>query len=334
MKNRISSFDIARTFAILITYVAHIVAFQAPDLPLTTGLLIFSPGATMAILGFISSSLIASRGSEWSSKELTRRIIRIYIPMFLCTAASFVLGQFHHISYDIKQVVLHLLGLSLFMDWFNVPNNATIGYGLWYVTAILTMYLTLPIQVVLFRHRNGLVHFVGYSMLCMLLRQFLPSDTSFWTVAVSFGFGVYLVVNGKLSSIIECSAHKVAPLTFLVLVGSYLALTLPNYNWILGFIIPFYPLALMPFVTSLADKLPRSLNMAAAWFSEISYEFFIIQFALFNGPLWNLVGKQSLLIHILTSFTMTIFIAFALNRLGKAIRLAIENYLVLKEKPS
>lgn len=332
MKNRIQSFDVARTFAILVTYFAHIIAFQAPESPLTIGLLMLSPGATMAILGFISAALIVPPEGVWPATELPKRFIRIYVPMLLCSIVSFALGQIHHIPYDLRQIAFHLLGTSLFMDWFNVPNNATIGYGLWFVTAILIMYFTLPIQVALFRHHNGFYHLVVYNLLCILLREFLPADSSFWTVAVSFALGVYLVVNGKLEIVIKCSVIKIMPLVLLAVVGSYLALRLPNSRWLFGFIIPFYPLVLMPFMGKLADKLPHLINTLVAWFSEISYEFFIIQFALFNGALWRFVGKQSLCEHIATSFILTLFAAWSLNRLGRIIRFSIENYLLQRRR--
>lgn len=328
MKNRIQSFDVARTFAILITYFAHIISFQAPESHLTTGLLMLSPSATMAILGFISAALVVPPEGVWSATELPKRLIRIYVPMLLCSFVCFIIGQTYHIAYDSRQIAFHLLGTSLFMDWFNVPNNATIGYGLWFVTAIIIMYFTLPVQVVLFRHRNRFYHLIAYSFTCVLLRQFLPADSSFWTVAASFSLGVYLVVNKKIEVIIKYSVTKIIPFTLLALGGSYLALRLPDSRWLFGLIIPFYPLVLMPLMRFLADKLPYSVNLLIAWFSEISYEFFIMQFAFFNGGLWRLVGKQPLWEHIITSFILTLSVAWVLNRIGKSIRLAMENYLL------
>ena len=69
--------------------------------------------------------------------------------------------------------------------------------------------------------------------------------------------------------------------------------------------------------------------MAIIKFSEISYEFYMLQFYFINGGFKRLFGDHySLLAQIIISFLITFVVAFVLAEIGKRLRLAIDLYFI------
>ncbi|OKB68538.1 hypothetical protein BHU62_00375 [Serratia marcescens] len=237
--------------------------------------------------------------------------------MLLCIAITFIFSRINTPwDYDAKHVLFHIMGLSLFFDLLSLPNNAGMGYGLWFVTTILIMYLTLPIQIKLFTHRNGKLHLLMVFLLCLLLKLYLKIDSSPWVVLASFSLGVYLSVRNKVESATSMSFPKASFLLLGITIISYFAVAKGIY-WIIPLLTPAYPLVMLPFFKGMCNFLSGTVLKAITFFSLISYEFYMLQFSFINGGLTKLINVNGLVAHIALSFTILIIAAYIVNNISK-----------------
>lgn len=329
MESRVYAYDLMRTFAIIVVFLGHSIERQTSNQWLLLGIRSLSPGLTMSLLGFLSAALLARKQSDPGSFLLSR-FTRIYIPMFSC------LGCILLMQYIIRQVVIcqhtlmHLMGLSAFFELFQVANKASIGGGLWFITVILTLYLLLPLFQSLFLHRNKLIHFVGLVLLCTAFNVLMYGTASTWNVTISFLLDTYLVVNGHMDRLKNLplgrsSLFAVGLLTLVILAtAEAIPFTVRQYLYV------FYPLAFVPLFFHPAKKLPRSLLIAASFFSVLSYEFYILHFYFINERFSMLFPNfhQHLSIQISVSFAMTTLMALTISRFSSKLRFVVNNYLL------
>jgi surface polysaccharide O-acyltransferase-like enzyme len=228
-----------------------------------------------------------------------------------------------------QHMLIHLMGLSAFFDLFQVQNEATIGYGLWFVTAIIIMYLLLPLLRTLFRHPRGMVHLVSVVILCTVLNGIMYGTSSTWNVVVSFSVGVYLGANGRLNQLIDCDTIRSlsGSLALLGIAALATAGVLPYAMRNLLF--AFYPLVFVPLIFSVAKQLPTQILAASGFFATLSYEFYILHFYFIGDNLREFLPIQSgLAAQILMSFFVTFVLAYAISRIAESLRVAVDGYLV------
>ncbi|MFC5700853.1 acyltransferase family protein [Cohnella faecalis] len=329
---RILGYDLSRTFAVIFVFVAHIILAQWDNKYSTIFFTSFSPGVTMSLLGFVSACLLANSESVDNkfSHFLFRRITRIYLPMILCLTFAAILAKSLGTSIQSDHLIYHYLGAALFFDWLKVPNNASVGWGLWFVTAILIMYVLLPVLKLAFKHRNGRLHFILFYILCVTINIVsVPPESSFWNVAVSFGFGVYLASNGLLSKVLNLKLVWAVPLAILLLfICSLCSAGIIHFD-IRKLLFPLYPIAFMPIFFSLASRISGLLEKSISKFSEISFEFYMLQFYFINGGFTKIFGGQFHLVwQIVIGFCAALLVSILLAEIGKRLRRAADNYFL------
>lgn len=141
MKNRILGYDLARAFSVIFVFIAHIVLAQSSNTYAGIFFASVSPGITMSLLAFISACLLANSKSLITNypEFIFRRLARLYIPMFYVLSFALVLISIYGTTFNKEHLIYQYMGLGLFFDWLRVPNEAAIGWGLWFVTAIFIM---------------------------------------------------------------------------------------------------------------------------------------------------------------------------------------------------
>lgn len=198
VNNRLEGYDFIRSVVILVVFLGHVLGKQATNEAVLLAIHSVSPGLTMSLLGFISAILLSSKDYDFGT-FLVKRFTRIYISLFLCLGvvltAHFCIGK----NVLTQHALLHFMGLSAFFDLLLVQNKATIGTGLWFVTAIVLMYLIFPFLQKLFRHKHGLFHLVSLIVSCTIAGFVMYGTTSIWNVVISFSVGAYLGSNGYAS---------------------------------------------------------------------------------------------------------------------------------------
>ncbi len=248
MRNRIDSFDLIRSFAILTIFIDHTITKDPridngfAHLAITT----LSPGLTMSLLGFISAALLSSTMLNYGP-FLIKRFTRIYISLALCL--SVVLSLYAYIGKQhllVQQTLLHYMGLSAFIEILAVDNKSPIGAGLWFITIIMALYLLLPMLAALFRHRNGLMHLILIIIVSTVINNYAYGTQSTFNVIISFSVGLYVSIHGLLD---EMYQRRIL-LTYLFCASLLTIVALSTSEVIpyaiRGLVFSLYPLAFVP----------------------------------------------------------------------------------------
>jgi len=325
---RNTGYDLIRSFSILFIFLGHIFIKQCQNDAVKIIICSISPGMTISLLGFISAALLSQKEIS-SGAFLIKRFIRIFLPLFLCLT---IVGSLHILmgkAVISQHLIIHFMGLSAFLDLLHVKNLTTIGIGLWFVTAILTMYILLPVLQILFRHRNGLIHLIILILICTSAGFVLFSTESCWNVAISFMVGTYLGATGRLDQLTSRESVLTLIIPLCIIAFAVLSTTHIISYEIRGFLFAFYPLAFVPAFFALARRMPKSILKTSTFFSELSYEFYILHFYFINENLRDLTfGPLNIASHIAISFFVTGLLAYGFSMIASRARKMIERYLL------
>ena len=321
---------------IMSVFVAHILLAQSKNIVSTVFFTSISPGITMSLLAFISACLLADNKLIENNFQvfLFKRLTRIYIPLVLCLTFAVALKMSYGLNVQIDHLIYNYLGLGLFFDWLKVPNNAIVGRGTWFVTAIIVMYMLLPALKLLFKHKNKNLHFILLYIFCETINFItMPPATSFWNVAISFSLGVYLSVNGLLSYLVNTKLKHSIPLSFFALVVCMLSSSGIINIYIRNLMYPVYPIVFAPMFFGVSNYLPIWIDNIVTNFSEISFEFYILQFYFINGSFIQIFGSGfGLLTQIIIGFSANLFVAAILAKTANVIRKSIDAYFELDKQ--
>jgi hypothetical protein len=221
------------------------------------------------------------------------------------------------------------MGLSAFFDIFLVKNKSTIGAGLWFITAIVIMYLLLPLLQTLFHHQRRIVHLLAIVLLCTVLNFIMYGTDSIWNVVISFSVGVYVGVNDKINHLINIGIGRsfLGCFVLLVVVALTTAGVLPYA--VRGLLFAFYPIAFVPFLFAVAKWLPKPIIIASTFFASLSYEFYILHFYFINEGFRDFFPIQAgLITQIVISFATTFVLAYLISRMAAKMRKIVTSYLL------
>lgn len=328
MNKRIAGYDVIRSFAILFVFLGHILSEQVNNAAVMLFMNSLSPGLTMSLLGFISGALLSTREYE-SGSFLIRRFSRIYISLVFCLAVIVVAHALLGKKIITQHLLLHFMGLSGFFDVFVVENKATVGDGLWFITAISVLYLVFPLLQKLFFHPRRLVHLLLFIALCTALNFVMYGTASSWNVAASYGLGVYCGVNGLAKRLLD-PVSIVFPAfccCVLFIVAALATAQVISYR-IRGLLFAFYPLAFVPVLFAITKKLPSRVVTASSFFAGLSYEFYILHFYFINDGYKDFFPASPLAGQILIGFAATLVLAFVISRGASLSRNAVEKYFL------
>jgi len=331
MHNRIESFDLIRSFAILTVFFDHAI-MKDPRIDNTVAHLAIttlSPGLTMSLLGFISAALLSPTMLNYGP-FLIKRFTRIYIPLALCL--SVVLSLYAYIGKQhllCQHTLLHYLGLTAFIEILAVDNKSPIGAGLWFITIIMTLYLLLPLLAMLFRHRNGLMHLILIIIVSTVINNYAYGTQSAFNVIISFSVGSYVSIHGLL----DVMYQRRILLTYLFCASLLTIVALSTSEVIpyaiRGLMFSLYPLAFVPLFSHLSEKIPRYVIKASGFFAGLSYEFYILHFYFINNRFRDFFHKpMSVFGQITISFSLTLVLAYIISYIAKRLRESANTYLI------
>ena len=247
MSNRTAGYDVIRSFAIIVVFLAHSVRYQARNSVLDLILYSLSPGLTMSLLGFISGVLLTKKyGTIYASEYFIGRFTRIYSSLFVClTVLSLYLTLLGKTVAN-RDSLLHFLGLSGFFSLFDVQSKSPLGTGMWFVTTIMAMYLLLPLLVIVLSHKNGFRHLFVIIVLFTWLDSVIYGSMSTWNVAIAFTIGSYVGLKGTHDWFERVSVFSIV-LAVIVLTLSALATVdiIPRYQTH-RMLFALYPIAFVP----------------------------------------------------------------------------------------
>lgn len=328
MTHRVEGYDFIRSAAILVVFVGHVLAERSSDETVLLVVHTLSPGITMSLLGFLSACLLAGRDHD-PGTFLVKRFTRIYVSLLLCLALVLCVHAGLGRKVITQHALLHLMGLTALFELFGVENKATIGGGLWFISAILLMYLVLPFLQRLFRHRRGLLHLVMFVAAVTALTLVMHGGASACNVAISFALGVYFGVHGLTQRL--AGVGLMWPLLGAVGLIAVTALALSGVlpDQVRDLLYALHPLAFFPLLLAAARRLPSPVLAASGFFAGLSYEFYILHFYLIGDGFEDFFPASTPLVgQIPISFAATLVVAYAMSRGAAWLRVRLDRYLL------
>ena len=338
MDKRIDGYDFIRAFAILTVFLCH--AFKrSTNEVFFIGSHALSPGLTMSLLGFISAALLSARDEDFGS-FLIKRFTRIYSSLIFCLITILtihaLLGkkvmEISHAGHIMAQHTLfHFMGMSAVFEMLEVDSEVTIGSGLWFITAIVALYLVFPLLRKVFRHPRGFVHVVLFVVLCTMLNFVMYGMQSMWNVVISFAVGVYCGANGYTKRLTDAGGRLVVPLVgcvgLLTVTALCTAHVLPNS--VRNLLFAFYPLAFVPVLFAVSQKLPKPILVASSVFAGVSYEFYILHFYFINDRFKDFFSAAIPLYgQAIIAFVITAVLAYVISKGAARFKQMADNYLL------
>lgn len=336
MNQRIIGYDFIRSFAIILVFLGHILNKETSNETVLLIVCSLSPGLTMSLLGFISGALLSSRDYDFGS-FLIKRFSRIYLSLFLCLTiilfAHGLLGK----KVITQHALLHFMGVSAFFDLFLVKNKATIGDGLWFISAILMMYLLLPILQRLFRHPCKLFHLLFFICVCTALNFVMYGTSSIWNVVISFSLGIYFAVNNLTVRLTYPTMKIYIPalscIGLLIVAALSTAHVIPYF--VRGLLFAFYPIVFIPLLFNISSRFSSKGVAAITFFANLSYEFYILHFYFINNRFKDFFPANTPLYgQILISFIVTLALSYGISKISAWLRKVTVNYLLMSPSDS
>lgn len=323
-EHRLIGFDVLRAGAIFFVFIAHILNKQCDNTFVLIVEKAISPGVTMAILGFISGYLLIRDGEKYDWIFYLKRMSRIYSSLFVCLS---VVAVFHlYLSYDVlnQHSILHYLGLSLFFNLLQVKNMSSIGSGLWFITVILILYLTLPIIKMLYEHHNRRIHIVLIIIICLFFEKIMYGAASSWNVIMAFQIGCYFKLNMDIKTF---KKKRFLLVSCLLIFMDGLSKNGIISNEIRDFLLPMFSFFVVPFLYNIGCMCPKYLKKYVVLFSSISFEVYILHFYFINENLIQLFPEiTSLWSHMALSLSIVLPIAYILSKVSSFINGIVIRY--------
>ncbi len=322
LNERIESFDTIRAFSILIVFFGHILAPQSNNRIFQGFLWALNPSLSMSLMGFLSGFLLTVKYKRnYNNNFFIKRFSRIYVSLFICLS---VIGMYY--LWLGKKVVhlhtvFHFLGLTGFMRLLDVKNQSSIGLGLWFITAILIMYLLLPLLAQILLHKNRSLHLAGLIFLFILLQNTVGwGYTATWNVITSFTVGSYIGLNKNITFF----ENRNVLLSFASAVLLLLVCGLSEgetVNWrVQSLLYAFYPLAFFPLLIKLSSILPQIIKSSITLFAGISFEFYLLHYYFIGKELADIFPNiHGLILQIILSFSITFTLSFLIAKLSSKV---------------
>lgn len=260
MEERDIGYDFIRMFAICIVFMGHIIGRQIHSEPILLIIRSLSPGLTMSLLGFISGYLLVAKYDLFDGNFYIKRFSRIYSSLIICLLPIIL---FHiYLSYDVlnQHSVLHLMGLSFFMDLLHVPNKSSIGAGLWFITIINFMYLSLPLIKKVYSHEHSKIHLFLIIIFCLFFQTILWGSGSGWNVIISFNIGCYVAQNSNIKSLSKRSLMFYIVTTAILLLVCGLSTSKAISYEMRILLLPLYPFFAVPLLYKIGNRVAGKLR--------------------------------------------------------------------------
>lgn len=332
-KNQIVGFDFIRTFSIFLIFMGHILNKQSQnDIVLLIERSI-SPGLTMSVLGFISGYLLTSKYDVFNGSFYVKRFSRIYCSLIVCLSLITILHLI--LSYDVinQHSIIHFMGLSFFMELFQITNKSSLGGGLWFITVIVMMYLLLPLICQLYTHKYNKIHLFLIIVLCLFFNTVMYGTASACNVIIAFNIGCFVGVNSSIEMFTKKTLifYIFATSILLLLSGLSTSKTIP-YE-VRGLLLPLYPFFAIPLLYKVGNRIKGTLKLFVIWFSSISYEVYILHFYFINKNFLDIFPTiNSIFPQIFISLIIVLPLAYINSKIGLYICDVINNYMFSSHK--
>ncbi|HUU91115.1 MAG TPA: acyltransferase family protein [Phycisphaerae bacterium] len=187
-KRTSENFDVARAVAILLVVTGHF----------GTGIALFWVGPTVGlfVFGFSSAYFTSAKYDErlrlgpfWRNK-LDRLAPNVLVANAFLVVLLALEGRPGLLTW---QSLVHLAGMTGWLNWFGLEIPSPLGAGLWFFTLLLCFYAVYPALRWVGRSRPALGSVVGLALVAaVLLNRYMNMGHALWLTAWSFVLGVFV----------------------------------------------------------------------------------------------------------------------------------------------
>lgn len=178
------NFSVAKVIAIFTVVAGHWFTGTVLWIPVTFGLFIFA----------FSSAYFTSRayGTEVKRRQFWRKKFERLGPRYWLIMSFLVLILlFKGKSLLHWHSLIHYLGLSGFLNWFDIPNQSALGAGLWFFTLLLLFYIGYPYLAELCKSKSvAFVTTIIASVATLFLEMNVKVGHELWLTLLGFILGV------------------------------------------------------------------------------------------------------------------------------------------------
>lgn len=129
--------------------------------------------------------------SEFWKNKLLRLGVNILVVNLFLFALFAAEGKNNILS---PHTLVHMFGLSGFLNWFGVQNTSPFGAGLWFLTLLFIFYALYPLFGCIYRSKYSSVFTLLSVVACLLLHIFSPLkiNHALFLTASGYFIGMYL----------------------------------------------------------------------------------------------------------------------------------------------
>lgn len=204
--------------------------------------------------------------------------------------------------------IVHFLGLSGFLNWFNIPNHSRLGAGMWFLTLLFIFYAAYPILRKIYQDKTKSIVFTFISLLILIvLDKKIRMGHMLWITMSGYFIGLFFS-RQNLTHWVGCI--KNISLLFIVII-SHVILNILNIKLLNGSLL--IAAATMIFILSSNLVFYTTIVNIFRPLDSCIFEIFIIHSYLFFYP------TDIFVLNCIISFSIIIFIAIGLNFISKKI---------------
>jgi hypothetical protein len=296
------NFTIAKVMSILMVSTGHyfsnntLIPFWAP---VCCGLFIFGFAS-----GYFTSKKYYDNFNlkEFWKKKFDRLFYKILlISLFLLLI--FLFQQKENIW--TMQTLLTIIGLSGFMEWFNISMVTPYGNGLWFFTLLLLFYLTYPVLKIWIGNTffAVILLFILFE-LSVILHHYFYMGHALWLTILSFYFGVFIANHKDLLTMKNIMIFFVFSTLLFFVLQHYL-----KYNEIKYFCVQAISIGIVLYLTNY--RLNKKIFSIFTVLSGALLEIYFIHTYLFLH-----FERIHVFLSYILSLTLIVFVSLFLSRLA------------------
>lgn len=289
------NFSVAKVLSIFMVLLGHWFSGTILWVPVTFGLFVFAFSSAFFTAKLYGVEL--DRKRFWIRK-LERLGVRYWlILIFLCAvlaAGNRPLLHWHSL--------VHFLGLSGVLNWVRIPNQSSLGAGLWFFTLLLIFYAGYPYLARLGRTRLGaMLTGACATVMAVYLEETFKATHELWLTALGFILGVlYGLHDRRLPSTLAGAA--IIATCLLLMLFNLVEPPVKQFNTV---IIMLISVTICVWLAS-RPELKNSLFRYIAKLEKYLLEIFLIHTYLFVWPTGNTIIDLLITVSLVLLASMTL----------------------------
>lgn len=258
------NFQTLKVISILVVFSGHFFQETLLWVPSTFGLLVFAYSSAYF-------TTFKYNGSFNMQKYWLQKIYRLGVNLFvinLFLGCLFMLREKKGIW--TWQTIIHVFGMSGFLNWFDIANPSPFGAGVWFLTLLLMFYLLYPFfNKFLVRREHIILFFLITVFILAWMNKNVVIGHALWYTIFGFIYGFVIAkIDFRLS---ERVSMLITLILFSLLMFMNYFLHVKQYNFLLLISVFCFFALLIEYI-----PLPRTVNVLGSFLSKYIFEIYLL----------------------------------------------------------